>query len=67
MEKYLLAWKYAVKWIEGDTGQCMAEHNMQASTEDEFERKELESWDNNIKAENAMQGNGTTLFEMGAV
>jgi hypothetical protein len=43
----------------------MAEHNMQAST-DEFERKELESWDN-IKAENAMQGNDTTLFEMGVV
>ena len=31
-----------------------------------FNRKELEAWEA-MKVENAMQGNGTTLFEMGAV
>jgi hypothetical protein len=30
------------------------------------DRKEIEAWEN-INVENAMQGNGTTLFEMGAV
>ena len=43
----------------------MAEHNMQAST-DEFNRKEIVAWEN-IKVENATQGNGTILFELGAV
>ena len=31
-----------------------------------FNRKELEAWEA-MKVENAMQGNGTTLFEIGGV
>ena len=34
--------------------------------EKEFDRKELEAWEA-MKVENAMQGNGTTLFKIGAV
>ena len=57
--------KVCIAWL-GDIGRGMTwDEHMQAAT-DEFERKELESWEN-IKAKNAMQGNGTTLFEMGAV
>jgi hypothetical protein len=41
------------------------DQQMQAAT-DEFNRKELEAWEA-MKVENAAQGNGTTLFEMGAV
>ena len=46
-------------WMELGTSTCK-------QPSDEFERKELEAWEN-IKVENTMQGNGTTLFEMGAV
>ena len=41
------------------------DQHMQAAT-DKFEYKELEAWEK-MKMENTMKGNGTTLFEMGAV
>ena len=41
------------------------DQHMQAAT-DKFEYKELEAWEK-MKMENTMKGNGTTLFDMGAV
>ena len=41
------------------------DEHMQAAT-DEYDRKESEAWEA-MKVENAKQGNGTTLFEMGGV
>ena len=53
-------------FVVGAIGRGMTwDEHMQAST-DEFNRKEIVAWEN-IKVENATQGNGTTLFEMGAV
>jgi hypothetical protein len=57
--------KVCIAWLGGiGRGMTWDEH-MQAAT-DEFERKELEAWEA-MKVENAMQGNGTTLFEIGGV
>jgi len=57
--------KLCVTWLGGIVRGMTWDQHMQAAT-DEFERKELEAWEK-MKMENAMKGNGTTLFEMGAV
>ena len=57
--------KVCIGWLGGiGRGMTWGEH-MQAATH-EFEHKELEAW-KAMKVENATQGNGITLFEMGAV
>ena len=41
------------------------DEHIQTAT-DKYDRKESEAWEA-MKVENAKQGNGTTLFEMGGV
>ena len=57
--------KVCIAWLGGiGRGMTWDEH-MQAAT-DNYNHKEIEAWED-IKLENPMQGNVTTLFEMGAV
>ena len=57
--------KVCIAWLGGIGRGMTWDKHMQAETYD-YNRKEIEAWED-IKLENAMQGNGTTLFEMGVV